>query len=144
MRLADNLSAKDAPEVAESLLHYLENTLPMHLADEEEDLFPLLRQRSSPGDKVVAVLDLLSAEHRDDIEYGRSLLEPLRLIAAGREPPDPAMFAHYVRAFRILERRHQAMENNVVMPLAFERLGPEDKVDFGRKMAARRKLPYSE
>lgn len=143
VNLADNLGAEDAPHVAAPILDYLENALSMHLADEEEDLFPLLKRRSRKEDRIIPVLDLLVMEHREDIEYGRSLLEPLRLITAGKQPADPAIFAHHVRAFRVLQRRHQAIENNVVLPLAMERLSGDDKAELGRKMAARRGVPYS-
>jgi hypothetical protein len=50
------------------------------------------------------------------------------------------MFADYVRAFVMLQRRHQAMENNIVMAAAFDRLTPQDIEELGRKMALRRGL----
>jgi hypothetical protein len=48
------------------------------------------------------------------------------------------MFAPSMRAFRLLQRGHRAMENDVAMPLAFDRLTPKDKADLARRMAARR------
>jgi hemerythrin-like domain-containing protein len=138
MRLAENPTAEDATELSASILDYIENELPLHVADEEEDLFPLLKQASPTDDRLVSVLELLCVEHQDDIEYGRALFEPLRLISAGQPPADPAMFAHYVRTFAMLQRRHQAVENNVVLPLAFERLTAGNKTELGCKMASRR------
>ncbi len=48
------------------------------------------------------------------------------------------MFADYVRVFTMLQRRHHALENTVVLPLAYERLTPEDMTELSRRMAARR------
>ena len=137
-RLADDPGADDGPALAASILDFMENDLPLHLADEEEDLFPLLKWRSPPDDKIIPMIDLLVIEHRDDVEYGRALLPALRLLSTGQRPDDAALFGHHVRAFRMLQRRHQAMENNVLLPAAFERLSDLDKERIAGKMAARR------
>ena len=144
-RLAGDRKAPEARETATSVLAFLEFDLPLHLADEEEDLFPLLRRRS-PGsdprvhDEVVSCLEVLEQEHRDDIEQGRTLLPALRNIAAGLEPADPAMFVHYVRAFISLQRGHQARENRIILPAALKRFSTDDLSELGRNMAARRGL----
>ena len=44
-RLADNLDAADACDNAAFVLDHLETALPLHIADEEQNLFPLLRER---------------------------------------------------------------------------------------------------
>jgi len=64
VELSDNLESENATTAAASILDYLENELPLHLADEEEDLFPLLRQCSSSDDNIVSVLKLLCVAHR--------------------------------------------------------------------------------
>ncbi len=138
--LAADPTTEGAPEVARSILNFIEKALPLHIADEEEDLFPLLKRRSPSNDDIVAMLTLLTNEHRDDIEHGRSLIRTLRSIEGGVAPADLRMFADYVRAFVMLQRRHQAMENNVVMAAAFDRLTPQDIEELGRKMALRRGL----
>jgi len=141
-RLADDLTAVGARETAASVLQFLEFDLPLHLADEEQDLFPLLRQRSpaqepTVHDKVISTLEVLEQEHRNDIEQGYTLLPALRMIAAGEKPADPAMFLHYVRAFAALQRSHQALENRVILPAALDRLGKDDLEQLGRRIAAR-------
>lgn len=140
VELGDNLGADNASAIASWILDYLENELPLHLADEEENLFPLLKQRSASDDRIGSVLKLLCVEHQHDIECGRSLMEALRLITCGGQPLDPAMFRDYVHAYAMLQQRHHAMENSVVLPLAAERLTPEDLRQLGHKMAARRGL----
>ncbi len=140
MVLANGLDADDSAQTAASLLDYLETDLPIHLADEEEDLFPLLERRAPSNKRLALVLEFLVLEHRDDIESGRGLLEPLRGIAAGKQPADADLLAHYMRTFRRLLQRHQAMENDFVLPAANQYLSADDKAALGRKMAARRGL----
>jgi iron-sulfur cluster repair protein YtfE (RIC family) len=146
--LAGDPDAAGASEVAATVLDFLESELPLHRADEEEDLFPLLERRSpvpetGAHDELLSALEVLRQEHRDDIEQGHSLFASLRLIAEGETPRDPEMFRHYVHAFVKLQRGHQTMENRVVLPAAFERLTPEDLAELGRKMAARRGLLFA-
>lgn len=138
--LADNLTAENASEEAASILEYMRNDLPMHLMDEEEDLFPLLKRRSERHDKIVATIQLLIAEHHDDVEVGRSMLRSLEMIAKGDVLPDEDLFVDYVRAFTMLQRRHHAMENTILMPIAYERLTKEDKAELSLAMARRRGL----
>ena len=138
--LANGLDADDSAQTAALLLDYLETGLPIHLADEEEDLFPLLERRAPSNKRLALVLELLVLEHRDDIESGRGLLEPLRAIAVGKQPADATLLAHYMRTFRMLLQRHQAMENDFVLPAAKQYLSADDKAELGRRMAARRGL----
>ncbi len=143
-RVADDCTAGDARENAAFALSYLENELPLHIADEEEDLFPLLERRCDPDDEIDTILDLLNDEHEADQEYQLRLLEPLRSIAAGRRPADAVEFGHAARAFSVFQRRHLAWENGTVLPLARKRLSEADQADLGRKMAARRRSPIAD
>ena len=143
VRLADDLDAEGASESAASILTFLENELPRHVVDEEQDLFPLLERRALPGDRISPVIELLRMEHRDDVEFGHPLLEPLHAIATGRQPADVSWFKNYVRTFETLQRRHHALEDKVVMPLAADCFSAEDMVQLSEKMAARRGISLS-
>ena len=143
-RLAANPAAPEAPEIAAAALDFLQNELPLHRADEEDDLFPLLEERSrrpatKERDELLSALEVLRREHRDDVEQGRSLLAPLGVIASGQAPRDPEMFSHYMSAFVTRQRGHLAMEDRQVLPIA-ERLTSEDLAWMARRMAARRGL----
>jgi hemerythrin-like domain-containing protein len=138
--LAENLKAENAPDKAASILEYLTTDLPIHLMDEEEDLFPLLRLRSERHEKIVATIQLLIAEHQNDVEVGRSMLRSLEAIAKGNALADEDLFVDYVRAFTMLQRRHHAMENTVLMPIAYERLTKDDLAELSLGMARRRGL----
>ena len=137
-KLAGNVDVPGAAEIAASVLNYFESNLPQHVADEEEDLFPMLMTRCAADETLASAIKLLSIEHKSDVEYGRSMLRSLRGIAAGRPLPDPDLFADYVRAYAMLQRRHHAMENSVVLPAADHRLGPDDKAKLARGFALRR------
>ena len=150
-RVADDCTAEDAQENAAFALNYLENELPLHIADEEEDLFPLLKRRCTADDDIDTILALLNEEHEVDRNYHLKLLEPLRSIAAGLNAADAVdlareagAFAIYSRAFAIFQRRHLAWENGTVLPLARKRLSEADQADLGRKMAARRRSPIAD
>lgn len=142
-RLANDCTAEDAQENAAFALSYLESELPLHIADEEQDLFPLLKRRCAPDDEIDTILALLNDEHEADQEYQLRLLEPLRSIAAGAQPADAVEFGHAARAFSVFQRRHLAWENGTVLPLARKRLTAADQADMGRRMADRRRSPVA-
>ncbi len=136
--LAHDCTADRAPENAALVLGYLEHEMPLHIADEEEDLFPLLTRRCAPEDEIDELVALLSSEHETDENHYLALLAPLRAIVNGRPPPNPMRFAADARAFAVLQRRHLGWENGTVLPLARRRLTAADMAELGRKMAERR------
>ena len=136
--LAHDCTADRAPEIAALILGYLEHEMPLHIADEEEDLFPLLTRRCIPEDEFEELVALLSCEHETDEKHYLALLAPLRTIVNGLRPPDPVQFAADARVFAVLQRRHLGWENGTVLPLARRRLTAADRAELGRKMAERR------
>jgi hemerythrin-like domain-containing protein len=120
------------------ILTYLNEGLPLHLSDEEEDLFPLLEQRCLPADRVDEVLRLLRSEHEKDGELAEDVKAGLRRIADGQPLRDPERFFRSTVALAETQRRHLAWENAVVLPLARIRLSPQDLAALGAAMAARR------
>jgi hemerythrin-like domain-containing protein len=136
--LAHDCTADRAQENAALVLGYLEHEMPLHIADEEEDLFPLLTRRCAPEDEFEELAALLSGEHETDEKRYLALLAPLRAIVNGLRPPDPVQFADDARAFAVLQRRHLGRENGAVLSLARRRLTAADRTEMGRKMAERR------
>jgi iron-sulfur cluster repair protein YtfE (RIC family) len=123
-------------------LTFLRHDLPLHIVDEEDDLFPLLRRRCEPEDEVDRVLGSLSADHRDDIDVVAQLISLLEASLRLERPPAASPKAQrQLRAFVARERAHIALENAVVLPIARLRLTQEDLDVFSRRMAARRGLP---
>lgn len=127
----------DSAELA-AVRDYLVQNLPLHVADEEEDLFPLLRRRCPKGDDVEEVFELLCREHEVDQALLRELAGNLDALLAGRAFSDLARFMMNAFAFSETQRRHLAWENAVILPRARRHLSEDDKAALGRRMAARR------
>ncbi|MDJ0949222.1 MAG: hemerythrin domain-containing protein [Alphaproteobacteria bacterium] len=139
--LAEGPVDGDTPATVEAVLSYLIEVMPLHIADEEEDLFPLLARRSRPTDGFDDIVTVLRAEHQADEELFEPVIDAIRRLT---DPESPVRSRHIrpVPAFAEAQRRHLAWENAVVLPLARKRLAAADLVDLGRAMAARRGLAY--
>jgi len=137
-QLATEPAAARAAETAQLVLDYLDNEMPLHIADEEEDLFPLLLQRCGEDDELEAKFAMLRGEHEADDILLQRLQMPLREIAGHAVPVAPEVFARDAIAFATLQRRHLAWENGTILPLARQRLTAEDHSELARRMTARR------
>ncbi len=137
-------SGEVASQLSAALLSYLERDLPLHIADEEGDLFPRLKARALPEDGLANVLALLSEEHVDIERLALPLVAALSTLAAGKPLADEKAFACGATLFAEAQRRHQAWENRIVMPLARKRLTRADLSEIGRNMAARRGIAFPE
>lgn len=138
--LAEN--APPDPETVSAITAFLRGDFGLHVRDEEEDLFPLLRRRAKPEDRIGDVLGELSHDHALDAFDAETILEAFR----GRDP-FPACDVetrNLLLRFSKNERRHLTCENAIVLPLARARLLPEDLRNLGRRMAARHGEPYPE
>jgi hemerythrin-like domain-containing protein len=127
------------PEALSAVIAFLRHELGRHVADEEEDFFPLLRRRALPEDDIEAVLERLSGEHDGDRAFAHSVRAHLERCLETHTSPglDPSV-ALALGAFASQELRHLALENAVVMPLARMRLTREDLESLGRTLASRR------
>lgn len=124
---------------AEEILTFLDQDMALHIIDEEEDLFPLLRRRCLPEDELGPLLGSLSAEHRDDMEQTRILSALLvQALADGQAPGHDLETQRLFTDFALHERRHIALENAVILPIARLRLTPCDLRALSTRMAARR------
>lgn len=129
----------EARGAAQRLLNYFHESAPHHHDDEDQDLFPLLREyRDHPEShpQLVDWVDRLTREH-DDLEAGWSRMEPaLERIAVG-EPASldgaQSWIDHY--------RSHLELEERAVLPLAEHLLTPEQLSRIGSAMARRRSRP---
>lgn len=129
----------DPAEVA-AVHNYLQDHLSSHIADEEEDLFPLLRGTAAAGDDIDRILGLLHAEHETDRRLNHDLCGDLERLVGGRAFTDPARFLMTLTIFAETQRRHLAWENTVVLARARKHLKDADRVELGRRMAQRRGL----
>lgn len=124
---------------AHEILDFLRQDMPLHVIDEEDDLFPLLRRRCQPADELDGVLGALSAEHHDDLDRARALIATLeRALADGQAPGHDRETRRLFTDFAQHERRHIALENAVVLPIARLRLTTADLRSLTIRLAARR------
>jgi hemerythrin-like domain-containing protein len=118
------------------IVDFLRHDLPLHVIDEEEDLFPLLRRRCQPEDELEKILGVLSAEHRDDVDTAARVREHLEACLETRSAPGlDADKRKAMQAFATQERRHLGLENAVVLPIARLRLSPSDLATLSRRLA---------
>jgi hemerythrin-like domain-containing protein len=130
----------DAERITE-IIDFLRFEAPVHIIDEEEDLFPLLRRRCLPEDDVEGVLGVLSSEHKADGVLGRRVRDHLETCLTAHVAPGADMARRTdLKAFASQERSHLALENAVVLPIARLRLTDEDLRGLSRRLAARRGL----
>lgn len=120
-------------------LDFVRYDLALHVIDEEEDLFPLLRRRCEPDDMIEEVLGRLSGEHAKDQDQAKGVRAVLEEALARQAPFDQDPGAENVlRQFAQHQRSHLALENAIVMPLARRRILPHDLAAMSRRLAARR------
>lgn len=144
--LLDGLADAAAPESTAMgiAIGYIELDLALHVIDEEEDLFPLLRRRARPEDGIGPVLGLLSREHVEDDRLAGIIVHGLTCGRTAGPPDLTSECRSALRAFARRQRRHLAVENAVVMPLAEMRLTRPDREGLARRMAARRGVVLGE
>jgi hemerythrin-like domain-containing protein len=131
-RLAHAKRARAARVMAGALLRWLTEELPLHIADEEQSLYPRLRRHDA------AVVDRLSAEHRRDAQLAAATIRALRRIVAG--VGEPSDLARDGASFAKLHRQHLEAEEVTVMPLSRRLLTAEEQADLADEMARRRGL----
>ncbi len=130
-------------DLAAAVAEHIETELAAHIADEEEDLFPLLKRRAKQEDEIGPVLEELSGEHAEDEKLAARIATGLRRRIADPDLPMSAVLRRTLRAFAACERRHLAVENAIVIPLAKVRLSAQDRADLAERMMARRKAGNS-
>lgn len=122
-------------------LAYFDTAAPRHTADEEHSLFPRMREAGGPAvQEALARLAELEADHdtADGLHAeARTLFH--RWLEAGSLPePDAARLGAVLTELQDLYRRHIALEDNEIFPLAGKTLPSEQLVEVGREMAQRR------
>lgn len=122
-----------------AVLGFLTRELPLHLKDEEEDLFPLLRRRCEPEDEIDKVIAKLHKDHDhagEDTPQVVALLEELANEA--RAPNEDER--HMLLAYAAHSRRHLILENAIILPFARLRLTETDLETLYIRMCQRRGL----
>lgn len=137
-RIADDLPDQVDEKLCLTAIHALTVEMPIHHADEEQGLFPLLEQRALPEDNLLEIVANLCMEHATDESFADELLESLKTLAEGQRLLNPDMVGYMLRGFFEGYRRHLVWENTIVLPLARKRLINEDLKCLQEKMALHR------
>lgn len=132
----------DAGFAFEEALRYLEADYLNHIADEEEDLFPRLRERINEDDELHQLLEELETQHRRDRARGRGIADALRRMFHGAERRITEELRASLEAFVSGVMSHLTTEDERVLPLARSSLTEEDFERMGRAMARRRGVDY--
>lgn len=122
-----------------ALLDFIRFDLTLHVIDEEEDFFPMLRERCLAEDEVESVLARLSEEHAEDKALSVRVRDVLNVCLILRKPPRAIEGgADALIKFAQHEMRHLALENAVVVPLARRRFSQADLRTLSQRLLARR------
>jgi len=137
----DRLARAEMPDADEAAgaLSYLRNELPLHMADEEEDLFPLLRLRCDPDDDIDRAIDRLTSDHLQVKGATAAVVNVLAAIESeARAMAEDERSA--LAAFGADTRRHLILENAIILPFARLRLTRDDLASLQSGMMRRRGL----
>jgi len=122
-------------------LRYFREAAPKHTADEEESLFPRLRQVQDPEvQSALDQLDRLEKDHRwADPLHAEVERLGLQYLSTGTLSPDESeAFRKAVAELSSMYRQHIIVEDGLVFPVAARLLSQADRISIAKEMAARR------
>jgi hemerythrin-like domain-containing protein len=139
----DGPASEETSRALESALRYFAQAAPKHTADEEESLFPRLRQIHDPEvEAVFSKLEQLEDEHvwaaplhAEVDRLGAQYLSTGSL--SSREVSD---FRRAVASLAAMYKQHISVEDSQVFPLATRVLPDAEKMAIAEEMAGRRKV----
>jgi hemerythrin-like domain-containing protein len=143
-RVAENIDQTPSEEMARALdsaLRYFREAAPKHTADEEESLFPRLRQISnSELTSAFSQLHALEEEHRwaNSLHAKVEQLGTKYLSGTTLSGDEVASFRAAIRDLGSMYERHIGLEDNTIFPLATRLLNENDKSAIASEMEARR------
>ncbi len=143
----DEIADQERPDrqMIEAVLRFLRVDFAPHMQDEEHDLFPLLRRRAEPEDRIDDVIGQLTQEHAADRLDARLITEGLSKVLAGKAATGVASsLGKLLHRFAENERNHLTLENAIILPLARVRLTADDIRNMTKQMAARRSIDLQE
>lgn len=140
-RVIDQPPDSETRAALENALRYFREAAPKHTADEEHSLFPRLRgQRNSELESALAQLDHLEGDHRWAEQHHAEVenLGQEYLSDGGLSIEEVGSFRTAVTELSSMYKRHIAMEDEVLFPLAARVLSADEKSAIAAEMAGRR------
>src|SRR5215470_11767089 len=141
--IIDQAPTDEVRQALDSALRYFSQAAPKHTADEEQSLFPRLRQVANP--EIATALSRLEELERDHRRADPLHVEVERLgvkyLSEGRLPVgEVTRFRDLMRELKGMYEQHIGMEDNIIFPLAARHLNERDKRAIADEMAGRRKV----
>jgi hemerythrin-like domain-containing protein len=124
-------------------LDYFRNAAPRHTADEEESLFPRLRQLNQPEvERALLEMKELEADHDQAAEW-HAIVDQLGrrwLSESVLGEDETERLTQALANLSQLYSRHIALEDSSLFPVATSLLAGTEKANIGTEMAQRRGL----
>ncbi len=142
-RVIDRPATEETRRALESALRYFAQAAPKHTADEEESLFPRLRQIHHPEIQAAfSRLEQLEEEHRwaAPLHAEVDRLGAQYLSTGNLSNPGADEFRKAVANLASMYKQHIRVEDELVFPLAARMLSDADKSAIADEMAGRRKV----
>ncbi len=139
----DSPPTGETSRALESALRYFEEAAPKHTADEEESLFPRMRQIQHPEvQSALSRLEQLEEEHRwaAPLHARVGRLGAQYLAAGSLSSPEVTEFRKAVASLASMYKEHIRFEDQSVFPLAAQMLSDADKSAIADEMAGRRNV----
>ncbi len=139
----DRPATQETSQALESALHYFAQAAPKHTADEEQSLFPRLRQMHDPEIELVfSKLEQLEEEHHwaAPLHAEVDRLGAQYLSAGSLSSSEVEVFRKAVASLASMYKQHIGVEDELVFPLAAHLLSAADKSAIAEEMAGRRKV----
>lgn len=141
-RLALHGADLETQQGAAAVMRYFDEAAPIHHADEEEDLIPMLQTVAKDADAALLALMVpsLMQEHAEMAQTWQALKQPLAQIAAGTAAE---LDLGQVKHFSLLYAAHMDTEETHIATMAKRLLDPERMHLLGNAMRARRGIAAS-
>lgn len=127
----------------EAALSYFLTASPRHTADEEDSLFPRLRDAHDVAAKrALRLVEQLERDHDIGERHHHAVEGLMRrwLADGGLERGDTERLRGHLAALQSLYRRHIDLEDRELFPAAARLLSARQIAEIGREMAARRSI----
>jgi len=135
--LAEHGADEQARQAAKAIIKYFDKAAPLHHADEEEDLVPMLGSVATGDDAATlqALVPGIMQDHDAMDATWQTLHEQLSAIAAGTASAlDGAMVTQFAQRYA----DHMTLEEENIAPMAKRLFSPEQMQQLGAAMQARR------
>jgi pyridoxamine 5'-phosphate oxidase len=128
---------EQAQQAAAAVIKYFEQAAPLHHADEEENLIPMLRAvaQGADAETLQTLAPVILEQHHQMDATWLTLREQLAGIAAGNSTDlSEATAQQFIHAYTA----HMVREESTLAPMAMRLFSPEQMAQLGDAMQARR------